>query len=285
MAAHLEDLPPPVRFYLGAHRPSWLATSDVSLFVSHRTLARRRALPRARAPWALDSGGFTELSLYGEFRTSARAYARCVQRYQRDIGYLDFASIQDWMVEPDMLRRTGRSIEEHQERSIDSYLELTSLAPEVPWMPVLQGWGPLEHEEHAEAYARRGVDLRACARVGVGSICRRQQTARAGHILAGLALDGLRLHGFGLKLTGLRHSASFLASADSMAWSYHERRERTGMQNRLDAALAWHASKIEPLLSREHRPALLLHAASAAPRTLVQLSLPWAHAGEHRVAA
>ena len=31
-----------------------------------------KTLPRARGRWALDSGGFSELSLYGEWRTSAR---------------------------------------------------------------------------------------------------------------------------------------------------------------------------------------------------------------------
>ena len=44
------------------------------LFVSHRRLAGRRTLPRAIAPWALDSGAFSELSLYGEWRTTAGQY-------------------------------------------------------------------------------------------------------------------------------------------------------------------------------------------------------------------
>ena len=120
---------PRLTFYVGAHRPGWLAESPEPLFVSHRTLAKRRSLPRARTYWALDSGGFTELSQHGRFLTSPRAYARAVTRYRDEIGNLDFAVIQDWMVEPDVLRRTSLSIEAHQERSIDSFLELSSLAP------------------------------------------------------------------------------------------------------------------------------------------------------------
>jgi hypothetical protein len=47
---------PVVRFWLGTHKPGWLARTEVPLFVSHRTLGGRRELPRARGPWALDSG-------------------------------------------------------------------------------------------------------------------------------------------------------------------------------------------------------------------------------------
>jgi hypothetical protein len=52
-----------VRFWLGTHMPNWLDETATPLFVSHRRLAKRRRLPRARGPWALDSGGFTELNL------------------------------------------------------------------------------------------------------------------------------------------------------------------------------------------------------------------------------
>lgn len=36
-----------------------------------RRLCSRKRLPRALAPWAMDSGSFSELSLYGEWRASA----------------------------------------------------------------------------------------------------------------------------------------------------------------------------------------------------------------------
>jgi hypothetical protein len=69
-----------MKFYLGTHRPRWLATLDVPLFVSRRTLASLRTPPRARAQWALDSGGFTELTMHGRWTVSAADYAREVQR-------------------------------------------------------------------------------------------------------------------------------------------------------------------------------------------------------------
>src|SRR5262249_30019635 len=56
--------------------------------------------------------------------------------------------------------------------------------------------------------------------VGVGTMCKRQHTEEALAVLRPLHSLGLRLHGFGFKIDGLRAGASaLLASADSMAWS------------------------------------------------------------------
>lgn len=61
--------------YLGTHETSWLRSAGVPLFISHRRLARlKRTLPVAIAPWALDSGGFSELSLYGGWKTTPSEY-------------------------------------------------------------------------------------------------------------------------------------------------------------------------------------------------------------------
>lgn len=212
------------RFYLGTHRPTWLSRVEVPLFVSRRTLAPLRALPRARGRWALDSGGFSELSLHGSWTTAARVYAAEVRRYADEIGGLDFAAPQDWMCEPAVLARTGLSVDEHQRRTIESYLTLRELAPELPWIPVLQGWSTADYWRHAEAYGDAGVDLARLPLVGVGTLCRRQAMMRASFILSSLAAEGLRLHGFGVKVTGLRNNAQHLVSADSMAWSMGARR-------------------------------------------------------------
>jgi hypothetical protein len=86
-----------MQFYLGTHQPAWLTNATVPLFVSHRRLVGRTRLPRARTSWALDSGGFSELSLYGEWRTDPAEYVYWVDRYDREIGRLDWAAPQDWM--------------------------------------------------------------------------------------------------------------------------------------------------------------------------------------------
>lgn len=240
-----------MRFWLGTHEPSWLETAGVDLFVSRRRLARRRRLPRAMAPWALDSGGFTELAMHGRWTVTPRQYAAEVRRYQAEIGMMEFAAPQDWMCEPVMLAKTGFDVAEHQRRTIDNLLELRDLAPEVPWMPVLQGWSPPEYWRHLEQYAAAGVDLRDEILVGVGSVCRRQGLVSAHLIFSTLCAAGLRLHGFGVKKTGLKACRDLLASADSLAWSYAARRSPSlgghphkNCANCLEFALSWRSELV-----------------------------------------
>jgi hypothetical protein len=239
-----------MRFYLGTHHDSWLGRVDVPLCVSFRRLAPRRSLPRACAPWLLDSGGFSELSLHGRWTVDPALYAWNVERIIRGVGHCAAVAIQDWMCEPFMLARTGLSIAEHQRRTVASYQTLATLAPTVPWMPVLQGWHEADYHAHARMYADAGVDLTTLPLVGVGSVCRRQATSEAVAILRGLASLGLRLHGFGFKLTGMAAAAPSLASADSLAWSFAARRKpplpghetrHKNCANCLDYALGWRA--------------------------------------------
>lgn len=212
-----------MQFYLGTPEPSWLTRAGVPLFLSRRRLVRLRQLPRATAPWALDSGGFSELTLFGAWQTSPAQYVSEVRRFAAEVGGLEWAAIQDWMCEPFMLKRTGLTVKEHQARTLASWLDLTALAPELPWVPVLQGWRLDDYRRHAEAYARAGVELVTRDLVGLGSVCSRQD-AEGVRISWELARDGLtRLHGFGFKLTGLQRGTP-LISADSMSWSYQARR-------------------------------------------------------------
>lgn len=211
-------------FYLGTHKPDWLGRFAIPLFVSNRTLAPRAKYPRALAGWALDSGGFSELSLFGRWATSATRYVELTRRYAAEIGKMEWAAVQDWMCEPFMLEKTGLTVREHQSRTIDSYYELSAMAPEIPWVPVLQGYTLAEYLQHLEMYQTRGVDLRSLPRVGLGSICRRQGTVEAVRIIWALSAGhGFSLHAFGFKQKGLPAAYQHLASADSLAWSMHAR--------------------------------------------------------------
>jgi hypothetical protein len=148
------------------------------------------------------------------------------------------------MCEPFILEKTGFSIREHQQRSITSYLELRSRAPEVPWLPVLQGWNVPDYLHHVEMYERAGIALRTLPIVGIGSVCRRQGTRGAIDLLVELNRHGICLHGFGLKTTAVKALASFLTSSDSMAWSFNARRlqircDKGTCNNHLHYALEW----------------------------------------------
>lgn len=189
------------------------------LFVSRERLYRRCGLPRACAPWALDSSGFTQLSRNGRWTFSARQYAGEVRRFRDEIGMMEHAAAQDWMCEPHILKQTGLDVREHQIRTIASYVELRALDDSLPWMPVLQGWEREDYLRHVEMYDACGIDLRRASVVGLGSVCRRQATDEAADIIKDLAALGIRLHGFGLKRGGIDKARHRLVSADSMAWS------------------------------------------------------------------
>lgn len=217
--------------YLGTHHPAWLARPEfggsrcIPLCVSHRRLAGRRTLPRAVTHWLLDSGAYSELYLKGEWTVSTADYAAAVRRYDQEIGLLEHASIQDWMCEPHILAKTRSTVYDHQARTVASYLNLMWRDDTLPWMPVLQGWTLDQYLRHAEMYAAMGIDLTVEPRVGVGSICRRQSTREAVRIVEALHGLGIRLHGFGFKIQGLRAAHHLLYSSDSLAWSFGARHQ------------------------------------------------------------
>lgn len=239
-----------MQFWLGVHQPDWLARLDVPTMVSYRRLARLKTLPLARAPWVQDSGGFTELHLHGSYATSPRQYAERTRVHAAEIGQLAWAAVQDWMCEDLVLQKTGLTIGAHQRRSVTSYLDLMELAPDLPWLPVIQGQTLDDYVRHVELYDQAGVELRDFPVVGIGTVCRRQHTMVAVRLIQGLAPLGLRLHGFGLKVTALQRCADLLASADSMAWSADGRypqggrcarvRDHDRCANCLPWAVRWH---------------------------------------------
>lgn len=208
-----------MRFYLGTHEPSWIGRSPLPLFVSLERRGRfgRRA---ANAGWALDSGGFTQTTHRGGWTQPTEAFVDEVRQLAERVPGLEWSAPQDWMCEPAALHATGLTVDDHQARTVDNFLQLRAIAPDFPFIPVLQGWKPGEHEACAERYASAGVDLTLEPLVGVGTICRRQDTAEIAAIVRSLASAGYRLHGFGVKTGGLARYGHLLESADSLAWSY-----------------------------------------------------------------
>ena len=140
---------------------------------------------------------------------------------------LDACVAQDWMCEPFICARTGKTVAEHQALTSARYDELAAeLSGQAYVMPVLQGFAPSDYVRHLELYGGR---LPRGMWVGVGSLCKRN--GRPEQVLAVLEAirsrrPDLRLHGFGVKLTALAHPgvSAALASADLMAWSFHARK-------------------------------------------------------------
>lgn len=285
------------RFYLGTHHPHWLGLprfADVPLFISRNRLAPRKSFPQALGRWAMDSGGFTELKDHGQWRISPAEYVAQVRRITDGVGRMpDFIAPMDWMCEPWVIFGKNRhlphghptrfhgthaargtapdddrdlttAVRIHQAYTVDNLIELRALAPEIPWMPVLQGWALADYLHCADLYAAAGVDLAAEPIVGLGSVCRRQATDEIDEIVSTFHARGLRLHGFGVKTAGLGDYGPQLASADSLAWSFGARREdplpghearHKNCANCPDWALRWRQRVLNSLANPRIKPA------------------------------
>lgn len=152
----------------------------------------------------LDSQAFMKLRLHGCYPSSPQAYARKVERVARLVKRVT-AVTEDYMCEPFMLAKTGLSIADHQRLTIERFDAIrTTLDPAIELMPVLQGYLPREYVDHIRQYGER---LPHGSWVGVGSICKRNTDVR-----------------------------QLLSSADSLAWSYHARRNGRSANDWREAA-------------------------------------------------
>lgn len=216
-------------FFTGMHHAS-SARHLPWACISINALRKRQTFNPPTEGWMMDSGAFTELFNHGEYRHEPEEYAAQAARW-KDTPGLQVVVAQDYMCEPFILEKTGKTVADHQLLTIQRYDRLLAawveLAPDgPPIMPVLQGWTVEDYVSHLRQYGDR---LTPGMWVGVGSVCKRQsniETIRA--ILRAIKAErpDLRLHGFGVKLTALKDPEvrSLLHSADSMAWSYHARK-------------------------------------------------------------
>lgn len=269
-------------FYLGTHMVHWLRLpefADIPLCVSRNRLVRYKTLPRAVGRWVMDSGGFTMLQRHGRWTMSPAEYVAEVRRIVDGVGRMpDWVAPQDNMCEPHVIygRRDvphtsprwfhgtralrglapgdpehdlATAVRIHQRMTVANFSQLRELAPDIPWMPVLQGASLSSYRECADLYEAVGVDLARAPIVGLGSVCRRQATGEIGAIVTTFADRGLALHGFGVKIDGITRYGHLLTSADSMAWSTGARyaprmagctHQAAKCQNCPRYALRWH---------------------------------------------
>lgn len=211
-----------MKFYVGLDDLYYADRFDRA-FISVNRLWKRRS-HFAVNDWILDSGAFTEITTHGRYRTEPVDYANEINRW-RHCGNMEIACSQDWMCEPFVTAITGFTVQQHQQFTVERFEALCAMT-DAPLMPVLQGFKPSDYVSHVGMY----LDLlKHGARVGVGSICKRNSHPQIiEYILKQIKAvrPDLRLHGFGLKLTALRRPCiqSLLYSADSMAWSFHARK-------------------------------------------------------------
>ncbi|AII27777.1 hypothetical protein B9J07_12940 [Sinorhizobium sp. LM21] len=221
-----------VKFYVGLHQPADAQHFELACISINRLRGRKK--PVECGDIIVDSGAFTELNLYGEYRHGVEEYAAELYRlYASGVVNIAVAVAQDYMCEPFMLAKTGLTVADHQRLTIARYDALVAELNRLfggkcpfPIMPVLQGYSPSDYVSHVEQYGDR---LKFGMWVGVGSVCKRQGDPRS--IIAVLQAiravrPDLRLHGFGVKVTSLLHPGvrECLYSSDSMAWSFAARK-------------------------------------------------------------
>lgn len=216
-----------MRFFIGLHQPSDAQYFD-SCMISVNRLYKRKG-PFTVGDWILDSGAFTQVARNGGYRNSVADYAQAIVRVKGN-GNLLAAVAQDYMCEPFVLKKTGLTVQQHQELTIERYVELVLAETGAFIMAVIQGYEPHEYVRHVRMY---DDFLEHGQWVGVGSICKRNGNPEAiANILWMIKRyrPDLKLHGFGLKTIALASPVvrSYLHSADSMAWSFAARVEGRG---------------------------------------------------------
>lgn len=261
MIAELKTFKLLAEFYLGTHMTSWLwdhklrdLLDGVTLFLSRvRLEERKKPFERALHAYCIDSGGFSELQQHGRWMLTAKQYVTLIRRLLRELGpeLCRWVAPMDHMCEEIVIRggvlhgqkfhgtRELRGLKPgdpeqdlttavriHQRLTVDNYLELTDLAPEINFIAVLQGNTFEDYIHCDDLYRQAGIDLGQLPVVGLGSVCRRQATSEIREIVEHFHGKGYRLHGFGVKTLGLAQYAGGLVSADSMAWSAVARKEQ-----------------------------------------------------------
>lgn len=232
-----------MKLFIGIAEPAHARRVEPA-FISVRRL-RRRVGDFKGGEWIMDSGAFSTITRHGGYPHPVSEYAAQIHRWKR-CGRLLAVVSQDFMCEPEKLARTGLTVADHQRLTIERYVELRALVPDVYVMPVLQGYEPAEYAEHVRQYGDR---LAPDAWVGVGSVCQRNRDPRAiAEVLAAILAErpDLRLHGFGVKATALRSPLvrAWLYSADSMAWCFAARRQGRN-QNDFREGLRWRRQLVE----------------------------------------
>jgi hypothetical protein len=235
-----------MRFFTGLHQPSDARHFDAAFISVNRIRNRKGAF--AVQDWIMDSGAFTEISTHGCYRHDVSEYAAQIRRW-KDNGNLLAAVSQDWMCEPFIVEKTGLTVQRHQELTIERYDALVAENTGVYILPVLQGYAPEDYVRHIRAYGNR---LEPGMWVGVGSVCKRNgDPAAIAAVLLAVKSErpDLLLHGFGLKTTALADPLvrSLLYTADSMAWSFHARRNGRNANDWREAVRWTRAIELRPV--------------------------------------
>jgi len=168
----------------------------------------------------LDSGGYSLMLDTGEHPPTDT-----YMDYVEDKSPTQYA-VQDYPCEPEILDKYGRTVEQHQELTLERTAECLAqhqdrgIDSEI--VSVVQGWDKSDYLSHIDRLRDHGC---LTDTVGVGSICRRGQDQEITDVLKAVreALPArCDIHAFGVKTNILSRSdiRQTVDSVDSAAWYY-----------------------------------------------------------------
>lgn len=195
-----------------------------------RTFIKKRVWPWRR--WMLDSGGFTMFRRLGDFPWTPDEYLALVARDRPTL-----AASMDYPCEPALTQNiSGMAVEDRVRATAEMALYLCRRSARI--YPVLQGWSIADYE-----LSWRLLEPLKPRFIGIGSLCVRQRDRRIAVLCAELDQilpAELWKHGFGVKLTALRHDVcrDFFTSIDTNAWEFH-RRGRAWPGQKMPDVEAW----------------------------------------------
>jgi hypothetical protein len=175
----------------------------------------------------MDSGAFSEITINGKYTYTVDEYLKYVELHQPSLFFN-----MDYMCEPFVLAKTGLTVKEHQQMTIDNQIKIMDRLDKYDiqgqFSGCIQGWKVEDYLSMIDQLKAHGLITR---RMGVGSVCRRNSKNDIIKVLEAVKheLSSTELHGFGCKTDILKEPAiyNYLHSQDSMAWSYDGRRVET----------------------------------------------------------
>lgn len=172
------------------------------------------------AGMCVDSGGFTAARRWGRYPWTPEQYAGFIRAVSRDVP-LAFCATLDYACERGVNREHYQTNTERIEATIANERACREVAPDLPWLPVLQG-DTLEERAYDLA-RRRELGMLPTDYAGIGSVCGRGAAAarRVVRFYDG-QLPGVKLHGFGMHIGALDDPVAMgaLRSWDSYSWTW-----------------------------------------------------------------
>lgn len=184
----------------------------------------------------LDSGGFSEIRIEGDYTYSPENYSIAIDFWAK-CGELEAAATMDY---PCTRAMSSEQIAANQSKTIENYLAIAEKVESRTYiLPVLQGAIAEDYVSHLKAY-RKNINLPADW-YGVGSLVGRSNNEIAEILLAiKKEAPDLKLHGFGIKSRNLNEALIWhlLYSCDSQSHGLSRRSKTSKYQGSNDPTQA-----------------------------------------------